>query len=260
MSITLDRFYHTPSRLYLVISRLRSDGGLIPIFRSKVLNKKKHANASPSGTTPVPEEANDEDKKTGFLFRGIRLSNQLLLNGKPDSRMVITAWNFNSSRRDEYVGHTIIECRKFAVMKETERYELVYDSDEMRALQQNGVKVVEANDKKMREFAELVNNQINSVSASSLTLRTLDDLKNVKEQPDANILLCDEFFDLGNEYAMGMRWARSVGVRRRTRAGVVKVSDVQSMYKNSFFDYKNCTDMDFIVVVTDPVKRRSAST
>ena len=82
----------------------------------------------------------------------------------------------------------------------------------------------------------------------------------MKEQPDANILLCDEFFDLGNEYAMAMRWARSVGVRRRTRAGVVKVSDVQSMYKNSFFDYKNCTDMDFIVVVTDPVKRRSAST
>ena len=204
MSITLDRFYHTPSHLYLIISRLRSDGVLIPIFRSKVLNKKKNAGASPSGTTPALEEGEDE-KNTGFLFRGIRLSNQLLLNGKADSRMVITAWNFNSSRRDEYVGHTIIECKKFAVMKEIERYELVYDSDEMRALQLNGMKVVESNDKKMREFAELVNNQINSVSASSLTLRTLDDLKNMKEQPDTNVLLCDEFFDVGNEYAMGMR-------------------------------------------------------
>lgn len=56
LSLNLDRFYHTPSHLYLIVSRLRQDGVLIPIFRSKVLSKKKHNNTSPDEATPVEGE------------------------------------------------------------------------------------------------------------------------------------------------------------------------------------------------------------
>ena len=49
-------------------------------------------------------------------------------------------------------------------------------------------------------------------------------------------------------------------VRCRTRTATVRVSDVQSVYKNTFFDYKDCTDMDFIVGAVRRLKGRSALT
>ena len=49
-------------------------------------------------------------------------------------------------------------------------------------------------------------------------------------------------------------------VRYRTRTATVRVSDVQSVYKNTFFDYKDCTDMDFIVGAVRHLKGRSALT
>ena len=49
-------------------------------------------------------------------------------------------------------------------------------------------------------------------------------------------------------------------MRRRTRTATVRVSDVRSVYKNTFFDYKDCTNMDFIVGAAWRLKGRSAST
>lgn len=202
LSLNLDRFYHTPSHLYLIVSRLRQDGVLIPIFRSKVLSKKKHNNTSPDEATPVEGE---EASGKGFAYRDLHFSNQLLLNNSMDSRMVVEVWNANATRRDEYVGHTVVECRKFAQMKESEKFDLVYDSDEMRALKNNGVKVVAGNFGAMRAFAEMMETKINSVSGSSLTVRCVEDVKALKEEKDTNFLLCSDFFDLGNKYAMGMK-------------------------------------------------------
>lgn len=244
LSINLDRFYHTPAHLYLIVSRLRPDGILIPIFRSKVLTKKKHNNTSPSDESP----AEDEDASgKGFSFRELHFSNQLLLNNSMDSRMVVEAWNANPTRRDEYVGHTIVECRKFAQMKGNEKFDLVYDSDEMRALKANGVKVITGNYTAMHAFVDMMETKINSVSGSSLTVRCVEDVKEMQEAKDSNFLLCSDFFDLGNKYALGMKCALEVGVRCRARTAILRVSDVRSVYKNTFFDYKNCTDMDFIV-------------
>ena len=49
-------------------------------------------------------------------------------------------------------------------------------------------------------------------------------------------------------------------VRFRTRTATVRVSDVRSVYKNTFFDYKDCTDMDFIVGAARRLKSRSVLT
>lgn len=277
LSLSISRISSNPPRPYLLISRLTEKGIRIPIYRSLVLDKMNRCQSVDTQEEEEEEEGGfsagvgvgqkasswkNGDKESlngGYDFGKISLLNQDLLNGSMKCTILFEVFNHNQRYRDYYCGHAAISASHFATIQNGSHFSIDYMDETVSKWRTDSCRVINGNSDLIRSFKEMVNLKINSISGSSYFPENVATISTDKK---ANMLLSSFYNDKRNPYHCKSGYECVVyDVMHSTHIGSLIVDEIETVYKNSFFDYRDTTNIDFMIAVdmSSSVKHSSHS-
>ena len=271
LSLSISRIVSNPPHPYLLISRLTEKGIRIPIYRSHVLNKMNRSRSTDSGegsTVPVNSTGYKLTSHThldsnaldgGYNFGKISILNQDLLNGSMKCSLIFEVFNHNPNYRDYYCGHAVISASHFATIQNGSHFSIDYLIETALKWRTESCRIIEGNSDLIRSFKDMVKTKINSISSSSYVPENVETISTEKK---ANTLLSNFYYDKRNPYHCHSGYIYCLfSVMNRTHIGSLIIDEIETVYKNSFFDYRDVTNIDFMIAVdmSSSVKHASHS-
>lgn len=187
-SLSFTNMEMNPSNPYLVVSRINESGVRIPLYKSRIIGKE----ASPASNSPSPEEGesdatptepksipllplNEEDDK--YVLQNITFDNQTLLNFEKNCQLSFELWEFAANTRDLYLGSILVPGTAVNTMYVGEQHAVQYNYMQMLEQRMKDSKVMKSNLPRVEAFKEYMEKHVNSVSACSLDMEGLEELK-----------------------------------------------------------------------------------
>ena len=268
MSLSISRISSNPPRPYLLISRVTEKGIRIPIYRSQIIdkmNRVQSANCDPNILEQAEEMNSSNSSKFhlfsrgfssnnhshermdgGYNFGTINFLNEDLLNGNMKCTLLFVFMNSNPKSRDDYCGHALIPAAHLATIQDGSHFNIEFDSETVNKWRMESCRVINGNSDQIKSFKNMVNTKISSIQASSLLPENIEQIPTEKL---ANVLLSNFYEDSRNHYRCELGYLFELPVINSTHVGSLIIDEMETMYKNSFFDYRDVTSIDFMIAV-----------
>lgn len=209
LSLSFSNIEMSPSHPYLVVSRINENGVRIPIYKSHVFDKNRRT-ITASYRSPLPDDCSEEgdispvpsasiseepkspsllgfgsDETNYYTITNIAFDNQTLLNFEKNCQLSFELWECNLHTRDLFLGSMSIPASSLGTLYAGEQHPACYNYAQMVEQRRKDSVIMKSNHDRVEAFKEFVEKHVNSVSACSLNLETLENI----QEDDTHFLL-----------------------------------------------------------------------